>query len=107
MANRTSSHELEKRIEEMLREGKLDSDQAIALMLASQAEVLSTIAQMQEQIRTVTEYQQRYPSLLWLANYRKRELLTVLIALFILYLFLIEPMSADQLREWLLATIVP
>lgn len=105
MANGDVTQELKS----MLEGGKLDSDDALRLLLVMVNQVqLDMMALRQkntevlERIAKIEAHNEKYPSLMYLWSNDTRRLLVILIIVFLLYTFIISPWMISDIRHVIL-----
>lgn len=101
----SSNHDLEDEIRRLVNAGDIQPEQALRLILASNAETLKVIKnireeqdELQDRLTKLEGTANRYPSMLWLWSYRRRELIVILMIVFIVYTFLIAPWIATDIH---------
>ena len=99
-----------KEIHELLREGKINTDAAIRLMLEAQVEILERLAiieterigSLENRIKDLVNIQEHYPSLLWLWHKNRKGVLFYGSIVVIITLVLLSPVI-----RWLVDNPIP
>jgi len=104
-----SNGDVTKEVKAMLEGGKLNTDDALRLLLVMVDQVQSDVAEVKKtnkktmkSIEELESYNAHYPSMLGLWYTNPRKLLVILIIIFLVYTFIITPWMISDIRHVLL-----
>lgn len=104
--------EITQEIKSMLSSGKLDSDEAMRLLLVMVAHIQSDVSAMAtanleilERVKDIEAYNERYPSVLYMWSTNPRKLVIIFIVIFLIYTLVVSPWMISDIRHVLLEMI--
>ena len=101
--------ELTSEIKQMIESGKMDGDEAMRLLLVMVSRIQRDVGKMAdrneeilERVKEVERYNERYPSVYYMWQHRRHEIITTLIIIMLIYTFVASPWMISDLRHALL-----
>lgn len=94
----TQSEHLYREIQRMVEQGDIETSEAVRLLLLSHAQLLAEMGALKKELSEA----QRYPSLTWLWAHRRKDVVAMLVVVFVVYTFLFSPWHISDIRHALL-----